>query len=490
MKVNANQMSALPLSANLWIVPLCLLLGAVLALPMGLPAVIGACFLLVFVTFCVHRPDTAFSLSVGMLIVLPQYLFLMLPGVPALPLSLGPWGVLAGILIVRALISREPLKRPESILVTMFSIYGLALFLSVFVGGDKDSLMLFVRTYLLPLLLFFTTLYYARNSKQAMRAMNTLLIAACIAALYAALEFALKKNYLLEKLVMEADVDPSFKAAMSMFYQGEDAFSEQSLIYRCFSFFTNPLEHGTFMTMIFPFPLIHAVSASTASERRRYGLAALICALGIILSFSRGPILAMVLSTIGMAVFVPKLRRIVGFSLVAIMLSVAALWPVIGDRIQSRLNEIDNVTVRFKLWESGAHMFADHPLFGVGLSQYAKHEDETIRVHGIGPFYEYGGSIEKIATVDNHLIQLAAETGLVGMLAYLSLLGFLFHALYQVWQRHQNAFARNTAMALAAGVGNYLFNGLTITSYVLFVITMIFTFFIAVTASLDAEVTQ
>lgn len=468
----------------------CLAVGGVLAAPLGIPLVLALLALLAFASLCAARPNAAMCLAVAVFVVVPQYVLLVLPGLPVLPISLGPVLVLVTLLVVRALVSEVPLYRPQSAAVTLFYVFGVALFIAAMVGGDKDAMMLFIRGYLIPLMLFVTVLYYVPRSGQALRVMNWLLVAACIAALFAVVEFALKENYLIEKLVLATDMDPSLKASITTFYQGHDAFAEQALLYRCFSFFTNPLEYGTFMTMIFPFAFVHAATVTSVKERRRYAIAALICAVGVVVSFSRGPILALVLSSIAIAFFIPKLRRAVIIAIASALLIAAAMWPVIGERIQSRLNEVDNVTVRFKLWETGAEMFADNVVFGVGLSQYAQHEDETIRKHGIGPFYEYGGSTEKIATVDNHLIQLAAETGLVGLTTYCALLCFLFFALFRVWKHHSQSFARHTALAIAVGIANYLFNGLTITSYVLFVITMIFTFFVAVAASLDAEVVQ
>ncbi len=468
----------------------CLLIGALLAMPMGLIAVLGFCAVLGFAAFCAARPDIALAVVLIVLVIVPQYAILYLPGIPALPVSLGPLGVQVGVLVFSALTSRAPLPRPRSPMVAAFALYGAALLVATVVAGSKESLMLLVRTCVIPMLLFLAALYYARSSKQAMRVMDWLLISACVAALFAVVEFGLKRNDLLEKLVINADMDADLKESMSMFYLGSEAFKGQTLIYRCFSFFTNPLEFGTFMTMIYPFALVHSVAAVDILQRRLYACAAVICAVGVIMSFSRGPILALVLSTIGMAIFLPRLRRIVAFSAGMLVLSFAALWPVIGDRIQARLNEVDNVTARFKLWEVGARMFGDHPLFGVGLARYAKHQDETIRMHGIGPFVEYGGNIDKIGTVDNHFIQLAAETGAIGMIAYTVLLTVFFVTLYRVWRRHPLPSVRHSALALAAGGFNYLFNGITISSYVLFVITMIFTFFLALSASLGAEVSK
>lgn len=465
-----------------------IIIGALLAMPMGMIAIGGLIAMFGFAAFCLARPGQATSVVLVGLVIVPQYFILYLPGVPALPLSLAPLGVLTGVLICSALSSPTPLMRPHSFLITAFVLYGCALAIAAVVGGGKESLMLLLRAGLIPLMLFLVCLYYAPSGEQSMRAMNWLLAAACIAALFACVEFVLQRNPLLERLVINADIPPDLKEPMSQFYLGAEAFDGSSLIYRCFSFFCNPLEFGTFMTMVYPFALVHAVTSVNSVARRRYALAAVICAVGVILSFSRGPILAMVLSTIGMAICLPRLRHIVALAGVAGLFGLGALWPFIGDRIQARLNEIDNVTARFKLWEVGFREFTDHPLFGVGLSEFAKYQDQTIRVHGIGPFVEYGGNIDKIGTVDNHFIQMAAETGLIGILSYGILLTAFFSALWRIWHRHPDPFARNSALALAAGGFNYLFNGLTITSYVLFVITMTFTFFMAAGAALAGEV--
>lgn len=466
-----------------------LVLGALLAVPAGFAAVIGLVVLAGFANLAITRPQLALLLALAGVIIIPQYLILRVPGLPALPVSLGPLGILVGVLCWSALLAAGPLERARGGIIRAYAIWGVALVIGIVLTGSKESVMLFIRTYLIPLLVMMLTLYYVRGAARVQRLLAGLLVAVCIAALFAGVEFALKRNELLEKIVVQGG-DAGMQEQMSQFYLGAAAFDGQAIIYRCFSFFTNPLEYGTFMTMFYPFALVQALTHTRRGGRNWYRLATILCAGGILLSFSRGPILALIISTFGMAIFLPPLRKLLVYACALAVLASAAAWPVIGERIQSRLNEVENVTARFKLWEVGLYMFADNPILGVGLSRYAQHQADTMRHNQLEPFTEFGGAIDKVGTVDEHFIQLAAETGLLGIGTYSALLMVFFLAMLRVWRRHPNPQGRYCALALATGGFNYLFNGLTISSYVLFVITLMFILFLALGASLDDEISK
>lgn len=482
-----NALRGLTLGQRLLGAAALVLAGGLFAVPMALAALLGLLPALAFVHLCIRKPSWGFGVALIALILIPQYVILRLPSLPALPLSLGPLGVVLAVSAWRSLLIPSPSNAQASWIMSAYSLFGLALFCGLWVTGEKESLMLFIRTFLIPYCLVRLTLAHSPSSTQVQGFLVLLMLGACFAALFAGVEFALKRNVLLEKIVVQGN-DPGMQEQMSQFYLGSSTFDGQAIIYRCFSVFTNPLEYGTFMTMLYPFALVQALSQVNPWARWGYRLAAGLCVLGILFSFSRGPILALVVSTLGMAFFLPAVRKLLGYAALACVLATAAAWPVIGERIQSRLKEVDNVTARFKLWNVGLYMFTDHPLWGVGLSRYAEEQNTTIRFNNLPPFTEYGGAIDKVGTVDQHFIQLAAETGLVGIGSYAALLVVFYLRLWRCWRLHPTPLGRHMAVALMAGVFNYLFNGLTISSYVLFVITLLFAVFLALGARLEAEV--
>jgi hypothetical protein len=76
---------------------------------------------------------------------------------------------------------------------------------------------------------------------------------------------------------------------------------------------------------------------------------------------------------------------------------------------------------------------------------------------------------------------------LVGLLTYGLLLLSAFLALRRAYRFHPSPQARPLALSLGAGILAYLLNGLTVTNYVLLVITIVLTLYLALAAELDAE---
>jgi len=71
------------------------------------------------------------------------------------------------------------------------------------------------------------------------------------------------------------------------------------------------------------------------------------------------------------------------------------------------------------MWKAGAAMIRERPLFGVGPS----------RVKALYPAYRVGGWVEpRPGHLHNNVVMIAAETGLLSLLAYLWFVGAFFAA--------------------------------------------------------------
>jgi len=98
------------------------------------------------------------------------------------------------------------------------------------------------------------------------------------------------------------------------------------------------------------------------------------------------------------------------------------------------------VVERMAHWQAGWGMFRDRPWLGWGVGNYT----------AAYPRYSLAGWQEALGHAHNVPLNVAAETGLVGLAAYLL---FLAAALWTCWRAAQSAALRRDAVARAIALG-------------------------------------
>ena len=94
---------------------------------------------------------------------------------------------------------------------------------------------------------------------------------------------------------------------------------------------------------------------------------------------------------------------------------------------------------------------------------------------------------DAIITVENLYLQLAAETGLIGLAAFAATFGLFFALAVRVLPRYPSGAGRDIALATVAGAAAWLINGLTVTAYQMYVITVALGINFAVLVILDRD---
>lgn len=87
-----------------------------------------------------------------------------------------------------------------------------------------------------------------------------------------------------------------------------------------------------------------------------------------------------------------------------------------------------STTTRLELWRMAVHMFADHPLLGVGRHQY-RVQLEQLKAAGVAP-----STLPIFPHAHNEFLYYASEQGLIGVASYLLLMGL---PLAVAWRRFQ-----------------------------------------------------
>ena len=439
-------------------------------------AVLGGIAGLTYATVTFLRPRWGLSAALLAQLIVPLYIGLpLVPFLPAFPASLIVLMVTAAMIFVRT----SPVLPVRLHTVTIaFAAYGAALALSIILSGAPTSTFNpFVRCFAIPFTAYIMTRCLVRSPADAILPLNTLLFGAVIASLYGVVEFGIGWNPLIETFTDEdlGDLD----------YWNQSPSRASAGIYRSFSFEMNPLFFATVTSMLLPYAVARFGVAESWKGKIAFGAAACICVAGIVTTFSRGALLSIALSMIGLAVMLPRVRYTVGVLLVLGVLSGLAALPWLGPAIWERFTDSDNVSLRFKLWQIAFHMFLDNPFTGVGLNGFAHHQLAVLRTYEIGPFPEYsGGELEKLGTADNTFVQLAAETGVAGLAAFVALFSAAAVSLARNLKR-RHSMSRVIAGSIAAAVIAYLINGLTINGYTAYAPTIILSILLAIIASID-----
>jgi O-antigen ligase len=197
--------------------------------------------------------------------------------------------------------------------------------------------------------------------------------------------------------------------------------------------------------------LAAGLAARRGDPLLRLGLAAAVAIMGIGLAAteSRGGFLAAIVTCLGALVLLRGHRvQVLAFILV-VAVSVGgwfAVSPGSWDRVSSFS---DGGSGRTDIWTVALHMAEDHPIVGVGLGQFPVVSPDYLALRGA--FARGDLLISQRIVVHNLYLQSWAETGLVGLLLYLTVAAASLLAAYRAARNFERARDRSTtALARAA----------------------------------------
>lgn len=203
--------------------------------------------------------------------------------------------------------------------------------------------------------------------------------------------------------------------------------------------------------------------ALVLADPRRYAYVGVACALafaGIALSLSRGGLIA----AIGGALLLLAWRRArwvaIGLAVVFTVLTLADANPIVESKqfnvVERRLSTLTGPGVqernlRPQIWAVARDVAAEHPLVGVGVNQF----HFEARRRGLT---EHGAPLENAHSV---VFSLAAETGVIGLAAFLFFLGQLALRAYEAL-RTSDKLRFALALGIAAALLGFVLQGLTV----------------------------
>jgi O-antigen ligase len=442
------------------------------------PAIVGAVLALIlfgifFIWLSLSYPVASLGIIILAQVLVPVYVRVPLPGMPALPPALFLVFGFTGVLMLKGILRPAILKytKYEDALTKSVLIYCGILLVTIFFGHLVPSaLSMWLKTAFVPLIFFLIFLRTIPDINALRLAYDMLAVAAVACGILAVHEYFTGSNVVATLIAPQVSAEEDF----FLWYLMQNNKSIQP--YRVYSFFTQPLEFSAFMIMILPYTILSFVTQTRTSVRLVYGTATAIIFAGFVVTFSRGPTLALLVTLLLLSVMEKPLRRwatITAIGFIAV-LTLASPW-IFTEGMLERIQGSKNVSLRFRLWENGLEIFKDNPIFGIGYGSYPTQHVGTIRDNQIGPMYEYPWQqIERVTTMENIYVTLAAETGLLGLSAFVLLIAVYFSIIRKVIRETPLGQARTLALASFGGVSAYLLSGLTVANIIGYTISILF----------------
>lgn len=186
-----------------------------------------------------------------------------------------------------------------------------------------------------------------------------------------------------------------------------------------------------------------------------------VLAVGLAATQSRGALLGAAAATVA-ALALYKGRRGQVLALVGVALSIAALIFSLSPAGWERVTRVQSDELRSELWLVAWRMAKDYPLTGVGLDNFTAEAGGYVQEPGALKYVEL--IADRPHVVHNSLLQLLADTGVIGLLLYACfVLGCLRAALLAAKRFEAQAqdalagLARATAVAIIAMISVSLF---------------------------------
>jgi O-antigen ligase len=235
---------------------------------------------------------------------------------------------------------------------------------------------------------------------------------------------------------------------------GPAAFAAQRLALRAYGTFDQPNPYAGYLNLVIPLALAMVLVGPRGRQRVWYALSTLLMVAAVLASESRGALLAgfvaismmLALTYRGFlaAAFLGVLS-LIGGSLLAVynFLPLSEfdrfLTPLgLANVTFSNVNDANFSAVeRAAHWLAGVRMFAAHPLLGVGIGNYS----------AAYPAYHPRGWYASLDHAHDYFINIAAESGIVGLTAYVLLVGSALWYSFVALRRSREPIFR------AAGLG-------------------------------------
>lgn len=195
-----------------------------------------------------------------------------------------------------------------------------------------------------------------------------------------------------------------------------------------------------------------------SNKKNKYFLSLIFIAaiIGVVLTGTRGIWIALTF-TVCVLVFLLDKKQIFKFILIFLLVSLI-IFMFMPDYYSNRLTSIFDINqnnsnlTRLNLWRGAILIFKDNPINGIGLNNFSE-------IIGNNPYHK--NPMGSKAHAHNNYLQLLAETGIIGLMAFLFLNYKVIMTLFSLIKKTRDNFNKYYYYFVFGMYINYLFQGLT-----------------------------
>lgn len=222
------------------------------------------------------------------------------------------------------------------------------------------------------------------------------------------------------------------------------------LVARVTAGFAQPNQLGGFLVLIIPMVLLGVLLAKRG--KLLYLGAALLGAVGIYLSFSRGSLIALVAGPIVLL----GLRRGLLAAPIGLVMMLSLAPGLLKERFATLTSSGSELATRNNIWSAAEGIWSSHPVVGVGPGGFpAAYASERLP----GKDYLPTTLFEPPPHAHNVILQILAEQGLVGLVAFLALAIVVVAGLVGV-RRADERWVRWTARGLLGCLAAFMLHNM------------------------------
>lgn len=168
---------------------------------------------------------------------------------------------------------------------------------------------------------------------------------------------------------------------------------------------------------------------------------------------------------------------ILGVSLLCLLIYV--IEPTSWERIREiDLSKDKPESTRIRLWQTSVNMIKDKPIWGIGLGNFGRLFNQ----------YKVDGVYDATCHPHNDFLNVAVNSGLLGLLAYLSIWTvFLYSTIRAVFRNNKNSFSHSVQMGGMVAIVAFLFASLFQCYYTDAEVNMLIMFILGLTTVLNLK---
>ena len=209
--------------------------------------------------------------------------------------------------------------------------------------------------------------------------------------------------------------------------------------------------YGDHLLMAIPVLLLVMHKPYMQIWAKRFAVLTLIFTLGMTaLSYARGTWIALAAMLLVWLLLDRRWRRQV-LCITAVIALGFGLLMAVSPGFQNRVESITDPqhsanTERILMWHSAMEITRDYPVFGVGQDQFAR----VYNTEYISPLArertQDGNPLHGLGHPHNNVLKTASEGGILGLLAFFTLFGYLLYRLYKGYKAEQNGSGLSPAL--------------------------------------------